>query len=104
MKTLITIFVFVLSLHANSTDDNSVRYFGGHSQGELILPKSTTHTAPLVTTEEVFSAKSASDIDKVVESNQLKDIASGKTAKEFLEDKTGHLYGGLSENKITLEN
>lgn len=102
LKKLIIFCICVANIYANSAKDDSTRFFGGYSQNEVKLIKSNTYTAPLVVTEGVFNAKSSDDIDKVVQRQQEADIASGKTAKEFLEDRTGHLFGGLSQNRINL--
>jgi len=102
LKNLIILALFILNIHANSQKDLNIRYFGGYSENELILPKSETYNAPVIVTEEVFSAKTSDDIDAVVEKQQKKDIADGKTAKEFLQNTKGHLYGGLSESKLKL--
>ena len=56
----------------------------------------------MIVTEEVFSAKTSDDMDAVVEKQQKKDISEGKSAKEFLVNTQGHLYGGLSESKLKL--
>lgn len=98
MKKLILISLTIGSLLLADTD---TRYFGGVSNGELHVAKSLKYTAPLVVTEEVFTAKSSDDIDKVVEEKKLFDIKNGNGAKEFIEDKTGHFYGGLSEGKLS---
>ena len=102
MKKLVLLITCIVSLYATSSNEQTPRYFGGLSQNKVSLPKSSIYTAPLIVTEEVFSAQSADDIDKVVQQQQQNDIASGKSAKEFLEDRSGHLYGGLSENNINL--
>ncbi|MCW8896164.1 hypothetical protein [Sulfurimonas sp.] len=102
MKKIILFSILAISLNADLTTDDTTRFFGGYSQNEVKLIKSDTYTAPLVVTEEVFNAKSSDDIDRVVQEQQKADIASGKTAKEFLQDSSGHLFGGLSENKINL--
>lgn len=104
MKKLIILAIYIVNIYASSLIEENKRYFGGYSQNKVILIKSTIHTAPLVVTEEVFNAKSPDDIDRAVEKQQLADIAKGITAKEFLEDRAGHLYGGFSENKINLLN
>ena len=103
MKKLVLLATSIVSLYAISSNEETSRYFGGLSQNEVLLPKSSTYTAPLIVTEEVFAAKNADDIDKVVQKQKQKDIASGKYVKEFLEDRSGHLYGGLSENKLNFE-
>ena len=103
LKNIILFSILSICLYAETTKEDTTRFFGGYSQNEVKLIKSNTYTAPLVVTEGVFNAKSSEDIDKVVQKQQKADIASGITAKEFLEDKTGHLYGGLSENKINLK-
>ena len=102
MKKIILFSILAISLYADATKEDNIRYFGGYSQNEVKLIKSNTYTAPLIVTEAVFNAKSSEDIDKVVQIQQEADIASGKTAKEFLQDRSGHLFGGLSENKINL--
>ena len=103
MIKIILLTTCMLNLYAISTSEKAPRYFGGLSQNEVLLPKSSTYSAPLIVTEEVFVAKNTDDIDKVVQKQKVSDIASGKYVKEFLEDRSGHLYGGLSENKIDLQ-
>jgi len=103
LKKMILFSALAISLSADSIKEDRTRFYGGYSQNEVELIKSKTYTAPLVVTEDVFNAKSSEDIDKVVQRVQKADIASGKTAKEFLEDREGHLYGGVSENTLTIE-
>ena len=100
MKTLILISLHLLTCSLIVADTDT-RYFGGVSNGDLHIAKSMKYTAPLIVTEEVFTAESSDDIDKVVEDNKLFDIENGNGAKEFIEDKTGHLYGGLSEGELS---
>lgn len=100
MKNIVLLSLFVIGVYADAAGDDSTRYYGGYSENEVNIIKSKIHTAPLVVTEEVFNAKTAEDIDRVVEKKQADDIAKGISAKEFLQERTGHLYGGYSENKI----
>ena len=102
MKKLTLVCLHIVTCSLVSADADT-RYFGGVSNGELNIAKSVKYTAPLVVTEEVFIAKSSDDIDKVVEENKLFDIKNGNGAKEFIEDKTGHLYGGLSESELSFK-
>ena len=100
MKLLTFICLHVATCSLVLADIDSTRYFGGESNGELIVAKSLKYTAPLVVTEEVFIAKSSDDIDKVVEEKKTFDIKNGNGAKEFIVEKTGHLYGGYSEGTL----
>lgn len=78
------------------------RYFGGVSENTLILPKSSTYTAPVTITKEVFEAKSVKEIEVEINKKKIIDKIEGKLAKAFLEDTTGHLYGGISQVPIDL--
>lgn len=100
MKKILLIATCILSLYAVENQEINTRYFGGLSENKVILPKSAIYSAPLIVTEEVFVAKSANDIDKVIEEQKLNDIKDATSAKEFLEDRSGHLYGGLSQSKL----
>jgi hypothetical protein len=79
-----------------------VRYFGGLSQNEIKTPKSDKHTAPVTMTQEVFEAKNSHDIEVEVQKQKSIDEVEGKVAKEFLEDTTGHLFGGISQTPLDL--
>ena len=103
MKKIIIFTILVSATYANSLLKENVRYFGGYSENKVNIIKSKVYTAPLVITEEVFNAKKSEDIDKAIETQQELDIASGVTAREFLKERTGHLYGGFSENKLDLK-
>lgn len=81
--------------------DVDSRYFGGESNGNLHVAKSVKYLAPLIITEEVFIAKSSDDIDNLIEDKKLIDIKNGNGAKEFIQDTSGHLYGGLSEGELS---
>lgn len=102
MKKFLALSICVLSLYADIHEDNNIRYYGGYSQNEVLLVKSKTYTAPIVVTEKIFNAKSSADIDKVIQTQQNKDISMGISAKEFLKERTGHLYGGYSESALKL--
>jgi len=88
LKKIILFSILTISLYADLTHEDTTRFFGGYSENEVKLIQSNTYTAPLIVTEDVFNAKSSDDIDKVVQIQQEADIASGKTAKEFLQDRT----------------
>jgi hypothetical protein len=58
-------------------------FYGGYSQYEV---------SHLVVIKGVFYTKKLQEFD----------IANGVIAKEFLKERTGHFYGGLSETKLEL--
>ena len=78
------------------------RYFGGLSENKLNLPISSTYSAPIIVTQEVFEAKDVEAIEEQIQKQKTTDEVEGKVAKAFLEDKEGHLFGGLSQNPIDL--
>lgn len=78
------------------------RYFGGLSQNKLNILKSTKFTGPITVTQKVFEAKSVQDIEEQIQKQKITDEVEGKVAKAFLEEKDGHLFGGLSQIPIDL--
>lgn len=78
------------------------RYFGGLSQKKLNILKSTKFTGPITVTQKVFEAKSVQDIEEQIQKQKITNEVEGKVAKAFLEEKDGHLFGGLSQNPIDL--
>ncbi|MCF6309734.1 MAG: hypothetical protein L3J19_04545 [Sulfurimonas sp.] len=72
------------------------------SQNKLNLPKSSLYSAPIIVIQEVFEAKDVEAIEEQIEKNKIIDKIEGKTAQAFLEDKNGHLFGGLSQTPIDL--
>jgi len=79
-----------------------VRHFGGLSQNKVNLVKSDNYSLNVPVTQEVFTAKNTTVIDIEVEKQKSMDLVTGKATKEFLPDKDGHLFGGLSEIPIDL--
>ena len=101
MKFIALFLALTISiLSANSfEEEKEQRYYGGYSENKLSIVKSKHYTAPIVVTEEVFNAKKPEDIDKIVEKQREIEIKKGLSAKEFLEENSGHLYGGIMENR-----
>ena len=83
MKKIIFLSLYALNIYASTSFEEGIRFYGGYSQNEV---------SPLVVNQGVFSAKKLQEFD----------IANGVIAKEFLKERTGHFYGGLSENKLEL--
>ncbi len=73
------------------------RYFGGSSQGEVILGKKPQQVQKLVITQEVFEAKDESVLQKKIEVEKSIALIEGKVSKAFLDDKEGRGFGGASE-------
>ena len=77
-----------------------VRHFGGLSQNKLNLANNDSLSMPI--TQEIFTAKDENTIKVEVEKQKSLDLVTGKVTKEFLSDKDGHFFGGLSEIPIDL--
>lgn len=73
------------------------RYYGGTSQGTLNLVKAPTHTKEILVTQEVFEAKDEKVITQKIELDKSVALIEGKVSKEFLADKEGRAFGGVSE-------
>ncbi len=73
------------------------RYFGGASQGKLVLTTKPQLTQEIVVTQEVFEAKDESVITQKIEVEKSIALVEGKVSKAFLDDKEGRGFGGASE-------
>ncbi len=80
-----------------------VRHFGGVSQGNLSIAGKELHNGYLSMTQEVFEAKDVATIKKEIEKQKISDTIEAKGAKAFLDERDGHLFGGLSQGKINLQ-
>lgn len=103
MKVLILLFIYIIGLYANDAlhVEDSKRYFGGMSEAKAELPKSLTYSAPVIVTEEVFSAKDDTQYDEAIQEQKQEQLNSGKVAKEFLQNDKGHLFGGFSQGELS---
>lgn len=73
------------------------RYFGGESEGKLILSSKPQLTQEIIITQEVFEAKDESVITQIIEVEKSIALVEGKVSKAFLDDKEGRGFGGASE-------
>lgn len=80
-----------------------VRHFGGVSQGNLSIAGKELHNGYLSMTQEVFEAKDVATIKKEIEKQKISDTIEAKGAKAFLDERDGHLFGGLSQGEINLQ-
>ena len=79
-----------------------VRHFGGLSQNRVEVVGKELQNGYLATTQEVFEAKDAAAIKKEILKQKISDNIEAKVAKAFLDDKDGHLFGGLSQGNVDL--
>lgn len=79
------------------------RYFGGLSQNKVELPNSELYNSSSVVNEKIFDAKDALEIAQEIKKQKISSTIEAKEAKEFLEESSGHLYGGLSQGAVNLE-
>lgn len=82
----------------------SERYFGGASEGVLNLVKGPMRTETVPNTQEVFEAKEEKQITNKIELDKTFAMAEGKISKDFLEDKEGRGFGGVSEVPLVIHN
>ncbi len=78
------------------------RYFGGYSQGDLLLPEAPTHTQTIQVTQTVFEAQQQQEIEAKIQADKERSRISGSTAPEFLDDRDGRGFGGASEADLDL--
>jgi len=79
------------------TDCRLERYFGGASEGNLILSTKPQLTQEIIITQEVFEAKDESVITQKIEVEKSIALVEGKVSKAFLDDEEGRGFGGSSE-------
>lgn len=78
------------------------RHFGGLSQNRVNIAGEELQNGYLSVTQEVFEAKDAKTIKKEIEKQKISDNIEAKVAKAFLDDASGHLFGGLSQGSVDL--
>ncbi|MDY0123285.1 hypothetical protein [Sulfurimonas sp.] len=79
------------------------RYFGGLSQNSVELPNSELYHSSHAVNEKIFNAKDAQEIEEEIAKQKISDTIEAKEAKEFLNESSGRLYGGLSQVVLDLE-
>jgi hypothetical protein len=79
-----------------------VRHFGGLSQNRVNIVGQELQNGYLSVTQEVFEAKDVQTIKKEIQKQKISDTVEAKVAKAFLDDKEGHLFGGLSQGNVDL--
>ena len=79
------------------------RYFGGLSQNIVDLPNSELYYSSHAINEKIFDAKDEKEIEEEIAKQKINDTIEAKEAKEFLEESSGRLYGGLSNGAVNLE-
>lgn len=80
-----------------------VRHFGGLSQNRVDIVGEELQNGYLSVTQEVFEAKDVQTIKKEIQKQKISDTVEAKVAKAFLDDKDGHLFGGLSQGNVNLK-
>ncbi|TKI68562.1 hypothetical protein FCU45_09055 [Sulfurimonas crateris] len=79
------------------------RYFGGLSQNSVELPNSELYYSSHAVNEKIFDAKDAQEIEEEIAKQNISDTIEAKEAKEFLQDSSGRLFGGLSQGVLDLK-
>ncbi|MDT8339063.1 MAG: hypothetical protein RQ763_07680 [Sulfurimonas sp.] len=79
------------------------RYFGGLSQNKVELPNSELYNSSYAVNEKIFDAKDAQEIAQEIKKQKISSTIEAKEAKEFLDESSGRLYGGLSQGVLNLE-
>lgn len=79
------------------------RHFGGLSQNRVNIVGQELQNGYLSVTQEVFEAKDVQTIKKEIQKQKISDTVEAKVAKAFLDDKEGHLFGGLSQGNVDLK-
>lgn len=80
-----------------------VRHFGGVSQNSVEVVGKELQNGYLSMTEELFGAKDISIVKQEIAKQKISDAIEAKEAKAFLQESDGHLYGGISQGLIDLE-
>jgi hypothetical protein len=78
------------------------RYFGGLSQNMVELPNSELYNTSYAVTQKIFNAKDETEIKDEIAKQKISDTIEAKEAREFLSDRDGRLFGGLSQGDIDL--
>lgn len=80
------------------------RGYGGLSNNKsLNLPSDGLLSGNIVINEKIFKATDTKDIKESIAKQKISDEVEGKVAKAFLDDNSGHLFGGISQGKVNLD-
>lgn len=80
------------------------RGYGGLSNNKsLNLPSDGLLSGNIAINENIFKATDTKDIKESIVKQKISDEVEGKIAKAFLDDKSGHLYGGISQGTVNLD-
>lgn len=80
-----------------------VRHFGGVSQSSVEIVGKELQNGYLSMTQELFGAKDVSIVKQEIEKQKISDAIEAKEAKAFLQESDGHLYAGISQGLINLD-
>ena len=98
MRYLVLIPLLVLSLYGRNFGG---RNFGGLSENKVESLKPATYAPAAVVTEEIFKAKDTQEMKVAMDEQKKVQGKDGLLADEFAKDETGHLFGGISEGKLS---
>lgn len=80
------------------------RGYGGLSNNKsLNLPSDGLLNGSMAINEKIFKATDTKEIKESIAKQKINDEVEGKVAKAFLDDKEGHLYGGISQGRVNLD-
>lgn len=80
-----------------------VRHFGGLSQNSIEIVGKELQNGYISMTQELFEAKDVSVVKEEIEKQKISDAIEAKEAKAFLQESDGHLYGGISQGTVDLQ-
>lgn len=73
------------------------RYFSGVSEADVKLIRRPKQTEEIVVTQDIFEAEDEKSIIEKIEVKKSIALLEGKVVKDFLDDKEGRGYAGVSE-------
>jgi hypothetical protein len=80
-----------------------VRHFGGVSQSSVEVVGKELQNGYLSMTQELFEAKDVGVVKQEIEKQKISDAIEAKEAQAFLQESDGHLYAGISQGLVNLE-
>lgn len=80
-----------------------VRHFGGVSQNSVEIVGKELQNGYLSMTQELFEAKDVDVVKLEIEKQKISDTIEAKEAKAFLQESNGHLFGGISQGVVDLD-
>lgn len=80
-----------------------VRHFGGISQNSVEVVGKELQSGYLSMTQELFDAKDVNVVKQEIQKQKISDTLEAKEVKAFLQESDGHLYGGISQGLVDLE-